>query len=288
MDIGAIITSIALAGLVSVMFSMGTSLSAADFLRVLRQPKALFLGITGQILLLPLAAAGIAIAMDLSPAASVGLMVIAACPGGAPSNAVCAVARGDVALSVSLTAVASVLAFLTVPFIIGLGIEFFLGESTTLHLPFWETAFRIFLTTFLPVVSGIVVGAVAPEFAVKVRRPMFIGGFVTILITSLLFVAGRMHLISAFDAFGAVVVLNVLMMGLAFVLGRMARLKEDETRAVTVEVGMQNISMSIVVIMGILNAPELLGPTFFYLPWAYVTGLGFAFLVRKLRAPALA
>ncbi|MCF6433541.1 bile acid:sodium symporter family protein [Leisingera sp. MMG026] len=288
MDIGAIITSIALAGLVSVMFSMGTSLSAADFLRVLRQPKALFLGITGQILLLPLAAAGIAIAMDLSPAASVGLMVIAACPGGAPSNAVCAVARGDVALSVSLTAVASVLAFLTVPFIIGLGIEFFLGESTTLHLPFWETAFRIFLTTFLPVVSGIVVGAVAPVFAVKVRRPMFIGGFVTILITSLLFVAGRMHLISAFDAFGAVVVLNVLMMGLAFVLGRMARLKEDETRAVTVEVGMQNISMSIVVIMGILNAPELLGPTFFYLPWAYVTGLGFAFLVRKLRAPALA
>lgn len=288
MDIGAIITSIALAGLMSVMFSMGTSLSAADFTRVLQQPKALFLGIAGQILLLPLAAAGVALAMGLPPATAVGLMVIAACPGGAPSNAVCAIARGDVALSVSLTAVSSVLAFLTVPFIIGLGIGFFLEESATLRLPFWETAFRIFLTTFLPIVSGIMVGAVAPAFAARIRRPIFVGGFVTILITSLLFVAGRMHLISAFDAFGAVVVLNVLMMGLAFALGRMARLNESETRAVTVEVGMQNISMSIVVIMGILNAPELLGPTFFYLPWAYVTGLGFAYLVRRFRAPVLA
>ncbi|UWQ75695.1 bile acid:sodium symporter family protein [Leisingera sp. M658] len=288
MDIGAVITTIAIAGLIGVMIAMGSTLQVTDFRRVLTQPRALLLGVAGQILLLPAVAASIAIILDLSPALSVGLVVISACPGGAPSNAVCAISKGDVALSVTLTAISSLAAFLTVPLLVGAAIDQFLGEDTRLQLPFWSTAARIFLTTFLPVVTGMALARWVPMVAEAIRRPLFIGGFGIVLITSLLFVFSMIELLTSIEALLAVVMLNVLMMSLAFALGRGLGLTEQETRSVTVEVGMQNISMAIVVIIGILNAPELLAPTFFYLPMAYVTGLGFAWLVRRYRSPVLA
>ncbi len=288
MDIAAIITTIAIIGLMGVMLAMGTTLRMPDFQRVIQQPRALLLGLTGQMVLLPSVAFGLGLALNLSAPVAVGLIVIASCAGGAPSNAVCAIAKGDVALSVTMTAISSMVAFLTVPVFVSFGVVHYYGEGSSLQLPFWETAARIFLTTFLPVAGGMALGRFAPRIAEAIRRPLFLGGFGVVLITSCFFLISRVEMLTSMEALSAVVVFNLMMMVLAYSLGRAMRLNEAEVRSVTVEIGMPNISMSIVVIMGILNAPELIGPTFFFLPLAYVTGLGFAFLVRRFRAPLLA
>jgi len=157
------------------MCAMGMTLAPRDFARVFAQPRAFVLGAAGQLLLLPAVAIAIAAALGLSHELAVGLMLIAACPGGITSNTLAWLARGDTALSISLTALSSLLAFATVPLVLGFGLRV-LGESAgAVSVPLLETAVTLAGTTALPVVLGMAFGSRYPDAAVRWAPRLLMG-----------------------------------------------------------------------------------------------------------------
>lgn len=137
------------------MFGMGSSLEVEDFKRIARRPKEILVGLTGQMVLLPALAFGLAALSSLPPYIKAGMVLIAACPGGTTANLVNYLLKGKLALSVSLTAVNSLLILITIPLLIRLGLMLFTGEDTKVTLPFGNTVLKVFLTTLLPVGIGV-------------------------------------------------------------------------------------------------------------------------------------
>ena len=154
---------------------------------VIRKPKAAALGLIGQIILLPIVGALIAIVFQLNPHIAVGLMIIAACPGGATSNAFSVLVKGDSALSISLTAMSSLLAFITLPIIVNVSMDFFKYGDGTVTLSFIDTAIQLFLTTALPVMLGMLCRNFVPKFADVVGKPLFYFGFICLLFPTIAF-----------------------------------------------------------------------------------------------------
>jgi BASS family bile acid:Na+ symporter len=138
--------------LFAVLFGMGLSLVPADFRRVILSPKAKIVGLTCQLVLLPLVAFTLALAFRLPGELAVGLMVLAACPGGPTSNVITHLAKGDTALSVTLTAISSMVCVFTIPWIVAFSMDWFLGSGAAGQLPFWKTLGRLTLVTIVPIV----------------------------------------------------------------------------------------------------------------------------------------
>lgn len=285
-DIGEIIGGFATFGLMLIMFSMGLALEVGDFVRVVTRPRAALIGLVGQLLLLPAVALAICLLLDLEPAVAIGLMVLSACPGGPTSNAISVMADGDAALSVTLTAISSFIAFLTAPFVIGLALAHFQIEGRSLSIPFVETSARIFFTTVVPVSLGMLLIARASWLGAH-RTRIFAFGLSLVLGASALLLVGRSDLLNSWQAAASAVALNVTMMFLAYALARIVVRDEAASRSITIEVGLQNVSLALVIIVGSLQMAEALSPTLFYLPVAYVTGFGFALAARG-RAPQMA
>jgi BASS family bile acid:Na+ symporter len=279
-SIGEIISGFATFGLMLIMFSMGLALELRDFVRVVSRPRAAVLGLFGQLVLLPAVALGICLALDLEPVLAIGLMVLAACPGGPTSNAISVMAGGDGALSVSLTAISSFVAFLTAPFVIGLALLYFEIEGQSLSIPFVESSLRIFSTTVVPVSIGMCVASRSERLEAH-RGRIFAFGLSLVLGASALLLVGRFELLDSWAAAGAALALNVTMMTLAYVLATLVVRDEAASRSITIEVGLQNVSLALVLIVSSLGVLEALSPTLFYLPIAYVTGFGFALYVRR-------
>ena len=146
-------------GLAFIMFSLGLGLTVRDFGRVLTQPTAIALGLLAQVILLPLTAFALTRIFALDPTSSVGLMVLAACPGGVTAGMVTRLALGDTALSITLTALTSMLAFLTVPLIIGVSLDHFLDETAAVQLPAGQAIGGLFVVTLMPVAIGLLLRA---------------------------------------------------------------------------------------------------------------------------------
>ena len=196
------------------MFSVGLELTVDDFKRVVVQPKDFIIGAISQIILLPLAAFLLLSVWDIQPALAVGVMIIAACPGGVTSNLLTYLARGDTALSVSLTAIISLLAVLTLPFIVGFSIHYFMDVATAPELSVGKTIIGVFLITTVPVVIGMIVKKYAPVFAARFERVARVIAsilFVVIIIGAV--VGERENIIEYFKQAGPVTLtLNIVMM----------------------------------------------------------------------------
>ena len=143
--------------LFTVLFGMGLSLVPADFRRVLLSPKAKIVGLTCQLVLLPLVAFALALVFRLPGELAVGLMVLAACPGGATSNVITHLAKGDTALSVTLTAISSMVCVFTIPWIVAFSMDWFLGSGAAVQLPFWKTLGQLTIVTIVPIICGMAV-----------------------------------------------------------------------------------------------------------------------------------
>ncbi len=278
-QISEIVGNIATFGLMLIMFSMGVMLRVRDFVNVMKTPKASLLGLAGQILLLPIMAFGICYLMELSATLAIGLMVLSACPGGPTSNAISMIAGGDTALSITLTALSGLIAFITAPFVMNFSLNYFQIAGAQLELPFIETSARIFFTTVVPVCAGMYLGGKFPNLEAY-RQTIFRSGFGLVITTSLLLLIARSELLGSTQAMFAALLLNVSMMGLAYLLGCLLLRQEAQVRTITVEVGLQNVSLAIVIVLTTLEVFEMLSPTLFYLPIAYVTGFSFAYLMR--------
>lgn len=277
-------------GLWAAMLGMGLSLTLADIKRVFLMPKAIAIGLTGQLILLPLLAFGLAELLAPTAAIAVGAVILAACPGGVTSNAYSFASRADVALSVSLTAVGSFITVFSIPFVTLLALGYFMDEGAAPDLPVLEMMYTLAMLTIVPVALGMIVRRLWGEKAGRFVEVLRTATFVFLLV---LIVAGT---IVAFDVLrqyflqtaAVAVSLNVLAMAMGFALGWMFRLDIAQRVAITYEVGVQNISLASLVVLSLLRNEEFFVVTLVYAAVMKLTALGFMYFARRWLAPEAA
>lgn len=238
-----------------IMFSLGLSLSLSDFTRLMRRPIAALAGIGGQILLLPCLATSIAIVFQLSAPMAVGLLILAACPGGVTSNAVVFAARGDVALSVTLTAISSLITIISAPLIIGAALLYFYPEGQAPSLNSVKTIIRLLQMTVIPVALGMIINHLFNNISqalIRYLRP-------TALLILVLVIA--ISIISSFDllvdnimqAGPAIYTLNISAMVLGLGIASLLQLGSTERLTLSIEIGVQNATMATFLSLAVLN-----------------------------------
>ena len=261
-----------------IMLGMGLGLTVEDFKRIFVYPKAVILGLIAQLALLPIIGFGLASIFPLTPQLAVGVMILAACPGGPTSNILTYLARGKVALSITLTAVSSLITLFTIPLVVNLGMRQFAGENAALQLEFFKTVLQIAVITVIPVTLGMVLHRYAPQFAATVEKSVkWLSLFFLGLIIVALLVKERTNVVSFFVQVGWVtLVLNVVTMALGYGLASLARLEHRSTTAITLEVGIQNGTLAITIAATLLNRPDMAIPAAIYALIMFVTAGAFA------------
>lgn len=245
------------------MFSLGLSLEGKDFLLVLRRFKAVVVGMFGQLVVLPLLAWAVAQAIGLNPIFTIGLVLIACCPGGSSSNIFSMLAKGDVALSVSLTAVSSIVTLITVPLVMQ-WVTTAVGESYGITLPVGSLLMQNLVTMLLPILMGIGVRHWWPKAAGKIEKVLSRLAFPALmLLAGIFFVQHRDTIADNFLDLGlSVTVLLICAVVIAAVLSIVARLNQKERRTIVIEVGMQNAAQAIAV----ASSPFVFGDGRFAIP----------------------
>lgn len=268
-----------------IMLGLGLALSLADFRRVSREPKAFVIGILCQMVLLPLVGFAVATALSLPPLLAVGLMVLVLCPGGTTSNLYSYLARGDVALSISLTAVASLIAPLTMPLIAGWAIQHYLDASAAVSLPFGKTVLQLVAITVLPVGIGMLIHARAPGFAARAEQPVKIVSVVFLFAVIAGIIRGSWDELPSYfaDAGIAALLLNVITMSAGYFIATSMNLSKPKCVTIGLEVGLQNGTTALLVTSTILANPIMAIPPAVYSLIMFGTGGAFAFLVSRRR-----
>ena len=270
-----------------IMFSLGLALVVDDFRRVFQQPRDFLIGFASQLFLLPTVAFMIATALSLDPVLSVGLMIIAACPGGVTSNLLTHLAKGDSALSVSLTAVTSLLSVITLPIVVGVGVAAFMGEDAP-DIAVAKIAGGSFAIVAVPVLAGMAVRRCAPDFAMafeRIARHVATALFAIIIFGAIFSLRDEIARYFA-EAGLAAIALNVVMMILAFAIARGARLGPRQQTAITMECGLQNGTLAIFVAVSLIGNEIMSIPGAVYSVIMYATA--FAYLAVASRRPRAA
>jgi BASS family bile acid:Na+ symporter len=248
-------TAILAISLIIIMFGMGLSLVFNDFKRILISPKAILTGLVNQIVLLPLVGFILIKVFTLPPEIAIGVIILAACPGGPTSNLITHLAKGDTALSVSLTAISSFITLLTIPFVINLGLNTVLGENTPIKLDVLQTIAQVFVIVIIPVVLGMLVRAKKEAFANRMEKPVRIASaivFVLVLVGILL--KERANIVPYFQQAGIVaLLLNVVTMLLGFLAARIMKLSFRQGISISIESGIQNGTLAIAIATVLLN-----------------------------------
>jgi BASS family bile acid:Na+ symporter len=265
-----------------IMLGMGLGLKLADFKRVAVEPKAVLTGLLAQLAILPLVGWLIAVVAKMPPELAVGIMVLAACPGGPTSNLITYLARGDVALSISLTALNSLITVITIPLIVNLASEHFVGEGSELSLPFVKTVIQIGVITIIPVSLGMWLRAAKPALAAKLEQKVkwLSVAFLGLIIVGLL-IQERANVPGFFVQVGwTTLALNLITMAAGFGLAVLLGVGRARTTAITVEVGIQNGTLAIAVASSplMLANPTVAIPAVFYSLLMFLTGGVFAWL----------
>ena len=253
-SISALILAVSL---MIIMFGMGLSLVVGDFKRIFVTPKAILIGLISQLVFLPIIGFTFIYLFPLQPEIAIGLVILVACPGGATSNLVTHLAKGDIALSVSLTALSSLATLLTIPFIVNMGLQTVLGENTTIQLNIIQTIIQIFAIVIIPVSIGMLVRYKRKAFADKMENPMRKASTVVFLLVLFgLLIKERANIIPYFEQAGLIMLgLNLVTMSLGFVLARIFKLSFKQGISISIESGIQNGTMGLVI------ATVLLGNT---------------------------
>jgi BASS family bile acid:Na+ symporter len=268
-----------------IMLYLGLTLVVGDFRRVAQHPKALVVGLFGQVFLVPMAGFAVANWSGLAPAMAVGLMVLAACPSGVSSGLLTHLAGGDTALAISLTALTSLAAVLTLPLVVGASFQFFMASQLAVQLPVVTMIRGIFILTTLPVLLGM---ALRWRFAQRVSRVEPAIGKVTttlfVLIVLNTFWDQRQVLLDNLPRLGpAVLLLNVLILAGAHFLSRLNGLNRRDYIAVTTECGLKNSALGIVVCLQWLQQPAMSAPSVVYALSMNIFALTFVALMRKTK-----
>ena len=266
-----------------IMFSLGLSLTGSNFLRVAKQPKDFFVGLISQIILLPIIALIIVKIWPISPELAIGVMIIAAAPGGVTSNLLTSFAKGDVALSVSLTAIISLLCVLTIPFIV-LQSATLLGDSVDKSISIFSIAKDMFLIVTVPVILGMLLRSFASSLTQKIEaftKKLSAILFVIVLLGAI--AAERENISSYFAQAGLITLsLNVIMMIVAFYVAKFFATGLAQRKCITIECGLQNGTLAIFVGTSIFGGGRYIIPAATYSLIMFATSLIFIYFIKKV------
>jgi len=267
-----------------IMFVLGLGLTGGDFLRVIRQPRDFFVGAVSQIIILPVIAFMLIKIWPIAPELAIGVMIIAAAPGGVTSNILTSFAKGDVALSISLTAIISLLSVITVPFIILTSLTLLEYPDLNLNISLTSMAISMFLIVTVPVVIGMTFRKFASNAALKfepLAKKVSIVLFVLVLLGAI--AAEKENVFSYFAQAGLITLaLNVVMMIVAYYVAQSLASGVKQKKCITVECGLQNGTLAIFVGTAIFGGGMYVIPAATYSLIMFVTSLIFVYLVRKI------
>jgi BASS family bile acid:Na+ symporter len=277
-----IVTKIAPICLAFIMLGLGLGLSLKDFTRILRVPKDFFVGFFSQLVILPIVALGVALILNLSAPLAVGLMIIAAAPGGVTSNVLTKFANGDVALSISLTAVVSLISIISVPFIVITSADI-LGVKISTNISMTGIALKMALVVTVPVIIGMVIRGFAENFiSSKINIINKITGWLFVFVFAAIWIEEKDNILTYLAEAGlAVLILNVVMMTLAYFIAKKFVSGVAQQKCIALECGLQNGTLAVFVATLIFDDIAYMIPTASYALIMYITGFIFIYFLRK-------
>ena len=266
-----------------IMFALGLGLTVNDFLRVVKQPRDFFVGAFSQIILLPIIAFILVKILPIAPELAIGVMIIAAAPGGVTSNLLTSFAKGDVALSISLTAIISLLCVITIPFIVLTSVTLLTESNITQDISLISMARDMFIIVTVPVILGMLFRRLASGISLKfepIAKKISTLLFVFVLLGAI--AAERENVVSYFAQAGLItLVLNVVMMIVAYFVAQSFASGTKQKKSITIECGLQNGTLAIFVATSIFGGGMYVIPAATYSLIMFGTSLIFVYLVRK-------
>ena len=277
-----IVTKIAPIALALIMLGLGLGLTVKDFKRVLTTPKDFLVGIICQIILLPIIAYLIILVLSLPIEIALGLMIIASAPGGVTSNVLTKFANGDVALSISLTAVGSLISIISVPFIVFTSADLLNVTNMSKEITMTGIAIKMALVVTVPVIFGMIIRSFADNFiSSNLKMINKITGLLFIIVFIAVWVEERENIFSYLAQAGtAVLALNIIMMILAFYIGKFFASGIPQKKCISLECGLQNGTLAVFVATQIFDNVAYVVPTAAYALIMYITGFIFIYLLR--------
>lgn len=265
-----------------IMFGLGLGLTTEDFRRIARYPRAVLTGLGLQILVLPWAAFGLALLFRLPPELAVGLMLLAASPGGATANIYSHLARGDVALNITLTAINSLLCLVTLPLILNLSLEHFLGSGQYVPPPV-KKIIEVAVIIVLPVLLGMFVRARFPGFAARAEKPLRLLAVVVLVLLIIAAVAQAWEtLLAWFAAVGlACLLFNLISMGVGYGAPLALKLPRRQAIAIAMEIGIHNGTLAIYIALNVLANSVMSVPAAIYSLMMFFTAALFALWLNR-------
>ncbi len=271
------------------MFGVGLSLTVSDFVHIIRHPRAFFSALGAQMLGLPVIAFIISLLAPIPAELKVGFIILAASPGGATSGFLTYLWRGNVALSLSLTAVNSFLTLFSIPIVVNLGLQVFIGRETDLHLPFWETVNQIFFITIIPATIGLLVRKHFPHFANKISKPSkyVMLGLLAIVFAIKMF-AGENHGGAGLTWRDFAIITPIALLQNAgclffgyFFLQYMG-LPHSSRITAAMESGVQNTTLAFLIANNLLGNQDMVKPALVYSLYSFWTACLFAYNANKM------
>jgi len=265
-----------------IMLGLGLSLTIADFTRVIKFPKAVFIGLLCQMLILPFGAFFIARMMGLAPELAVGLMLLAASPGGATANLFSHLSNGDVALNITLTAINSVLTLFTLPLIVGFSIDYFMGSEAAITMPF-KKVIEVFAIVLIPVAIGMTIKRLKPELSTKLEKPVRIASAILLILVIIAAILKDKDKIGDYFAQVGVAALlfNLVSMLSGYFIPRLFKINNRQSIAIGMEIGIHNGTMAIFLALTVLKSSAMSVPPAVYSIIMFFTAAAFGYLIRK-------
>ena len=278
-----IVTKIAPIALALIMLALGLGLTSQDFLRVINNPKDFTVGIICQLILLPIVAYILLLILRLPVELALGLMIIAAAPGGVTSNVLTKFANGDVALSISLTAVGSLISIFSVPFIVFSSAKLLGVTDLSSDITMTGIALKMALVVTVPVILGMIIRRFAENFiSSNINIVNRITGILFIVVFAAIWIEERENIISYLGQAGlAVLILNVVMMTLAFYIAKGFATGIPQRKCISLECGLQNGTLAVFVATQIFNDVAYMVPTAAYALIMYITGFIFIYILKN-------
>jgi BASS family bile acid:Na+ symporter len=269
-----------------IMLGLGLSLTLEDFRRVAKYPKAITIALFCQMMLLPALCFLLAIAFRMPPELAVGIMLLAASPGGPTANLYSHLSNGDVALNITLTAVNSFLTLFSMPFIVNLSLDYFMDSGEYLPMQF-RKVMEVFAIVLVPVTVGMVIRNWAPRFADKMGKPVKILSALFLALVIILITISERDTVATFAArLGApILAFNVLSMAVGYFLPRLFRIEKKQAIAIGMEIGLHNGTLAIYIALNVMHNPTASLPAAAYGLLMFFTAAAFGMLVNLRKHP---
>ncbi len=273
-----------------IMFAIGSSLQFKDFAYVFKNPKRIVLGLTLQMLFLPLLAFTIVLFSNLDPVLKVGLFIVSLCPGGTTSNFISYITKVDTALSISLTSINSFLILITIPLFTNIALNNFMHNSGHIRLSFFETASDILRIILLPVLLGLLFNRYFSNISLKIQKPL---KWLTVVLLGIMF-GIKFFASEEFGGSGISIEdvkailpyalgIHLLSILISYVISRYVTKDLKSSITIGIEVGLQNTTLALMVTATILQNNEMTKPALVYAIFSFFTTLGFAYFTKKYR-----